>query len=229
MQWRYNTNTFHAFPGSQCTGLFSTTVLGGSSSAPNLQDYARSHGKKFASSLPYKDGMCVPVQQQLICGLWCLRMLLGQRRLSLKNDSRTCIFITSTVMRFIISQETVILGRTRQELLFCEEFYADVRYYNSGFPASEWMWNCLSPLILCVSSNKWYCSQYFTESECLSYWNYNKHWHWWITRLGRLLIWSLWKKQIGSFGFLSSFEGRKMGLGDQGRKLLSNLRAIGSS
>ncbi|KFU87112.1 Inositol hexakisphosphate and diphosphoinositol-pentakisphosphate kinase 1, partial [Chaetura pelagica] len=42
--------------GSQCTGLFSTTVLGGSSSAPNLQDYARSHGKKFASSLTHKDG-----------------------------------------------------------------------------------------------------------------------------------------------------------------------------
>ncbi|XP_042659786.1 inositol hexakisphosphate and diphosphoinositol-pentakisphosphate kinase 1 isoform X3 [Tyto alba] len=41
--------------GSQCTGLFSTTVLGGSSSAPNLQDYARSHGKKFANSLTYKD------------------------------------------------------------------------------------------------------------------------------------------------------------------------------
>ncbi|XP_051652685.1 inositol hexakisphosphate and diphosphoinositol-pentakisphosphate kinase 1 isoform X7 [Manacus candei] len=42
--------------GSQCTGLFSTNVLGGSSSAPNLQDYARNHGKKFASSLTYKDG-----------------------------------------------------------------------------------------------------------------------------------------------------------------------------
>ncbi|XP_067411491.1 inositol hexakisphosphate and diphosphoinositol-pentakisphosphate kinase 1 [Emydura macquarii macquarii] len=41
--------------GSQCTGLFSTTVLGGSSSAPNLQDYARSHGKKFTASLTYKD------------------------------------------------------------------------------------------------------------------------------------------------------------------------------
>uniref|UniRef100_H3ASV2 Inositol hexakisphosphate and diphosphoinositol-pentakisphosphate kinase n=1 Tax=Latimeria chalumnae TaxID=7897 RepID=H3ASV2_LATCH len=37
--------------GSQCAGLFSTTVLGGSSSAPNLQDYARSHRKK----LNYKD------------------------------------------------------------------------------------------------------------------------------------------------------------------------------
>ncbi|XP_063305030.1 inositol hexakisphosphate and diphosphoinositol-pentakisphosphate kinase 1 isoform X2 [Pelobates fuscus] len=43
--------------GSQCTGLFSTTVLGGSSSAPNLQDYARSHRKKIsaAASLTYKD------------------------------------------------------------------------------------------------------------------------------------------------------------------------------
>lgn len=43
--------------GSQCAGLFSTTVLGGSSSAPNLQDYARTHRKKFSSgSLTYKDG-----------------------------------------------------------------------------------------------------------------------------------------------------------------------------
>ncbi|XP_068131412.1 inositol hexakisphosphate and diphosphoinositol-pentakisphosphate kinase 1 isoform X11 [Hyperolius riggenbachi] len=44
--------------GSQCTGLFSTTVLGGSSSAPNLQDYARIHRKKIsaATSLTYKDG-----------------------------------------------------------------------------------------------------------------------------------------------------------------------------
>ncbi|XP_007906631.1 inositol hexakisphosphate and diphosphoinositol-pentakisphosphate kinase 2 isoform X3 [Callorhinchus milii] len=36
--------------GSQCAGLFSTTVLGGSSSAPNLQDYARSHRKKLSGS-----------------------------------------------------------------------------------------------------------------------------------------------------------------------------------
>uniref|UniRef100_A0A8C1QJF8 Inositol hexakisphosphate and diphosphoinositol-pentakisphosphate kinase n=1 Tax=Cyprinus carpio TaxID=7962 RepID=A0A8C1QJF8_CYPCA len=42
--------------GSQCAGLFSTNVLGGSSSAPNLQDYARTHRKKFSSgSLTYKD------------------------------------------------------------------------------------------------------------------------------------------------------------------------------
>ncbi|XP_045142367.1 inositol hexakisphosphate and diphosphoinositol-pentakisphosphate kinase 1 isoform X9 [Echinops telfairi] len=43
--------------GSQCTGLFSTTVLGGSSSAPNLQDYACSHGKKLPpASLKHRDG-----------------------------------------------------------------------------------------------------------------------------------------------------------------------------
>ncbi|XP_036874768.2 inositol hexakisphosphate and diphosphoinositol-pentakisphosphate kinase 1 isoform X14 [Manis javanica] len=43
--------------GSQCTGLFSTTVLGGSSSAPNLQDYAHSHGKKLPpASLKHRDG-----------------------------------------------------------------------------------------------------------------------------------------------------------------------------
>ncbi|XP_060228243.1 inositol hexakisphosphate and diphosphoinositol-pentakisphosphate kinase 1 isoform X12 [Meriones unguiculatus] len=43
--------------GSQCTGLFSTTVLGGSSSAPNLQDYARSHGKKLPpAGLKHRDG-----------------------------------------------------------------------------------------------------------------------------------------------------------------------------
>ncbi|KAJ3592979.1 hypothetical protein NHX12_005317 [Muraenolepis orangiensis] len=42
--------------GSQCAGLFSTTVLGASSSAPNLQDYARTHRKKLSSgSLSYKD------------------------------------------------------------------------------------------------------------------------------------------------------------------------------
>nr|XP_009508167.1 PREDICTED: inositol hexakisphosphate and diphosphoinositol-pentakisphosphate kinase 2-like [Phalacrocorax carbo] len=36
--------------GSHCAGLFSTSVLGGSSSAPNLQDYARIHRKKLTSS-----------------------------------------------------------------------------------------------------------------------------------------------------------------------------------
>uniref|UniRef100_A0A672LDB0 Inositol hexakisphosphate and diphosphoinositol-pentakisphosphate kinase n=1 Tax=Sinocyclocheilus grahami TaxID=75366 RepID=A0A672LDB0_SINGR len=35
---------------SHCAGLFSTMVLGGSSSAPNLQDYAHAHRKKLTSS-----------------------------------------------------------------------------------------------------------------------------------------------------------------------------------
>ncbi|XP_029428419.1 inositol hexakisphosphate and diphosphoinositol-pentakisphosphate kinase 2 isoform X2 [Rhinatrema bivittatum] len=35
--------------GSHCAGLFSTVVLGASSSAPNLQDYARAHRKKLTS------------------------------------------------------------------------------------------------------------------------------------------------------------------------------------
>ena len=43
--------------GSHCAGLFSTMVLGGSSSAPNLQDYARAHRKKLTSSA-FLDGMC---------------------------------------------------------------------------------------------------------------------------------------------------------------------------
>ncbi|XP_026123835.1 inositol hexakisphosphate and diphosphoinositol-pentakisphosphate kinase 1 isoform X4 [Carassius auratus] len=51
--------------GSQCAGLFSTTVLGGSSSAPNLQDYARTHRKKFPSgSLTYKDGIQKSLKQK---------------------------------------------------------------------------------------------------------------------------------------------------------------------
>ncbi|KAM4807963.1 inositol hexakisphosphate and diphosphoinositol-pentakisphosphate kinase 2 [Rhinophrynus dorsalis] len=40
----------HSGLGSHCAGLFSTSVLGGSSSAPNLLDYARAHRKKLTSS-----------------------------------------------------------------------------------------------------------------------------------------------------------------------------------
>ena len=43
--------------GSHCAGLFSSMVLGASSSAPNLQDYARAHRKKLTSS-GFLDGMC---------------------------------------------------------------------------------------------------------------------------------------------------------------------------
>ncbi|KAL1771150.1 inositol hexakisphosphate and diphosphoinositol-pentakisphosphate kinase 2 isoform X1 [Sigmodon hispidus] len=44
--------------GSHCAGLFSTSVLGGSSSAPNLQDYARTHRKKLTSSGCIDDATC---------------------------------------------------------------------------------------------------------------------------------------------------------------------------
>ncbi|XP_060057198.1 inositol hexakisphosphate and diphosphoinositol-pentakisphosphate kinase 2 isoform X4 [Erinaceus europaeus] len=44
--------------GSHCAGLFSTSMLGGSSSAPNLQDYARIHRKKLTSSGCIDDATC---------------------------------------------------------------------------------------------------------------------------------------------------------------------------
>ncbi|XP_037835675.1 inositol hexakisphosphate and diphosphoinositol-pentakisphosphate kinase 1 isoform X16 [Kryptolebias marmoratus] len=56
--------------GSQCAGLFSTTVLGGSSSAPNLQDYARVHRKKFSTgSLSYKDGVSLVPRRLFLLSL----------------------------------------------------------------------------------------------------------------------------------------------------------------
>ncbi|XP_029355033.1 inositol hexakisphosphate and diphosphoinositol-pentakisphosphate kinase 2 isoform X5 [Echeneis naucrates] len=59
--------------GSQCAGLFSTTVLGGSSSAPNLQDYACVHRKKFSTgSLSYKDGTQDDTSTTAVAPpLWC--------------------------------------------------------------------------------------------------------------------------------------------------------------
>uniref|UniRef100_A0A8D2JEG6 Inositol hexakisphosphate and diphosphoinositol-pentakisphosphate kinase n=1 Tax=Varanus komodoensis TaxID=61221 RepID=A0A8D2JEG6_VARKO len=78
--------------GSQCSGLFSTTVLGGSSSAPNLQDYARSHGKKFVSSFLFKDGFegCSLVPS--IYPLETLHNSLSLRQVSdfLTTISRSC-------------------------------------------------------------------------------------------------------------------------------------------
>ncbi|XP_066567347.1 inositol hexakisphosphate and diphosphoinositol-pentakisphosphate kinase 2 isoform X1 [Amia ocellicauda] len=47
---RLHADQKHTGIGSHCAGLFSTMVLGGSSSAPNLQDYARAHRKKLTSS-----------------------------------------------------------------------------------------------------------------------------------------------------------------------------------
>ncbi|XP_038661092.1 inositol hexakisphosphate and diphosphoinositol-pentakisphosphate kinase 2 isoform X1 [Scyliorhinus canicula] len=48
----------HTGLGSHCAGLLSNTVLGGSSSAPNLQDYARVHRKKLTSSGCFDDATC---------------------------------------------------------------------------------------------------------------------------------------------------------------------------
>ncbi|XP_026793334.3 inositol hexakisphosphate and diphosphoinositol-pentakisphosphate kinase 2 isoform X2 [Pangasianodon hypophthalmus] len=73
--------------GSQCAGLFSTTVLGGSSSAPNLQDYARTHRKKFSSgSLTYKDE---PLEEQQVAQLL--------RRFSTDPNIRHPLFLDSTL------------------------------------------------------------------------------------------------------------------------------------
>uniref|UniRef100_A0A8C1FXQ5 Inositol hexakisphosphate and diphosphoinositol-pentakisphosphate kinase n=1 Tax=Cyprinus carpio carpio TaxID=630221 RepID=A0A8C1FXQ5_CYPCA len=85
-------NTFINLCGSQCAGLFSTNVLGGSSSAPNLQDYARTHRKKFSSgSLTYKDELLSmpavkrfsvsfakhPTNGTLLCHSGCILMSAG--------------------------------------------------------------------------------------------------------------------------------------------------------
>ncbi|KAI5626310.1 inositol hexakisphosphate and diphosphoinositol-pentakisphosphate kinase 1 isoform X1 [Silurus asotus] len=94
--------------GSQCAGLFSTTVLGGSSSAPNLQDYARTHRKKFSSgSLTYKDELLSmpavkrfsvsfakhptnePLEEQQVAQLL--------RRFSTEQNIRHSLFLDSTL------------------------------------------------------------------------------------------------------------------------------------
>ncbi|XP_047671553.1 inositol hexakisphosphate and diphosphoinositol-pentakisphosphate kinase 2 isoform X4 [Tachysurus fulvidraco] len=73
--------------GSQCAGLFSTTVLGGSSSAPNLQDYARTHRKKISSgSLTYKD--------ELLEGQQVAQLL---RRFSTDPNILHSLFLDSTL------------------------------------------------------------------------------------------------------------------------------------
>uniref|UniRef100_A0A671KTL1 Inositol hexakisphosphate and diphosphoinositol-pentakisphosphate kinase n=1 Tax=Sinocyclocheilus anshuiensis TaxID=1608454 RepID=A0A671KTL1_9TELE len=53
---------------SHCAGLFSTMVLGGSSSAPNLQDYAHAHRKNLTSS-GFLDGFELYSMVPSICPL----------------------------------------------------------------------------------------------------------------------------------------------------------------
>ncbi|KAF7701337.1 hypothetical protein HF521_002502 [Silurus meridionalis] len=65
--------------GSHCAGLFSTMVLGGSSSAPNLQDYARTHRKKLTSSA-FLDGFELYSMVPSICPLETLHNSLSLKQ-----------------------------------------------------------------------------------------------------------------------------------------------------
>ncbi|XP_061071942.1 inositol hexakisphosphate and diphosphoinositol-pentakisphosphate kinase 2 isoform X2 [Conger conger] len=65
--------------GSHCAGLFSTMVLGASSSAPNLQDYARAHRKKLASSA-FLDGFELYSMVPSICPLETLHNSLSLKQ-----------------------------------------------------------------------------------------------------------------------------------------------------
>ncbi|XP_030622913.1 inositol hexakisphosphate and diphosphoinositol-pentakisphosphate kinase 2 isoform X2 [Chanos chanos] len=65
--------------GSHCAGLFSTMVLGGSSSAPNLQDYARAHRKKLTSS-GFVDGFELYSMVPSICPLETLHNSLSLKQ-----------------------------------------------------------------------------------------------------------------------------------------------------
>ncbi|XP_023187623.1 inositol hexakisphosphate and diphosphoinositol-pentakisphosphate kinase 1 isoform X16 [Xiphophorus maculatus] len=72
--------------GSQCAGLFSTTVLGGSSSAPNLQDYARAHRKKYSTtSLSYKDESVEEHHVAQLLRFLSTDLSSGRRQLSLDH------------------------------------------------------------------------------------------------------------------------------------------------
>uniref|UniRef100_A0A8B9IMI9 Inositol hexakisphosphate and diphosphoinositol-pentakisphosphate kinase n=1 Tax=Anser cygnoides TaxID=8845 RepID=A0A8B9IMI9_ANSCY len=64
---------------SHCAGLFSTSVLGGSSSAPNLQDYARTHRKKLTSS-GFIDGFELYSMVPSICPLETLHNSLSLKQ-----------------------------------------------------------------------------------------------------------------------------------------------------
>ncbi|XP_051499602.1 inositol hexakisphosphate and diphosphoinositol-pentakisphosphate kinase 2 isoform X2 [Apus apus] len=64
--------------GSHCAGLFSTSVLGGSSSAPNLQDYARTHRKKLTSG--FTDGFELYSMVPSICPLETLHNSLSLKQ-----------------------------------------------------------------------------------------------------------------------------------------------------
>uniref|UniRef100_A0AAY5EWA5 Inositol hexakisphosphate and diphosphoinositol-pentakisphosphate kinase n=1 Tax=Electrophorus electricus TaxID=8005 RepID=A0AAY5EWA5_ELEEL len=105
---------------SQCAGLFSTTVLGGSSSAPNLQDYARTHRKKFSSgSLTCKDGFegC-----SMVPSIYPLETLHNSLSLKQVNEFLTGVAGPSspttadTSPRFSFSEKTTLTPQSSEEI-----------------------------------------------------------------------------------------------------------------
>ncbi|XP_066567349.1 inositol hexakisphosphate and diphosphoinositol-pentakisphosphate kinase 2 isoform X2 [Amia ocellicauda] len=76
---RLHADQKHTGIGSHCAGLFSTMVLGGSSSAPNLQDYARAHRKKLTSS-GFLDGFELYSMVPSICPLETLHNSLSLKQ-----------------------------------------------------------------------------------------------------------------------------------------------------
>ncbi|KAJ8007446.1 hypothetical protein DPEC_G00117580 [Dallia pectoralis] len=66
--------------GPHCAGLFSSMVLGGSSSAPNLQEYARAHRKKLTSS-GFLDGFELYSMVPSICPLETLHNSLSLKQI----------------------------------------------------------------------------------------------------------------------------------------------------
>ncbi|XP_078448771.1 inositol hexakisphosphate and diphosphoinositol-pentakisphosphate kinase 2-like isoform X6 [Lampetra planeri] len=71
----------HSGLGSQCAGLFSTAVLGGSSSAPNLQDYARASRKKLGAATLHYDGFEGYSMVPSICPLETLHNSLSLKQM----------------------------------------------------------------------------------------------------------------------------------------------------
>uniref|UniRef100_A0A669PLJ0 Inositol hexakisphosphate and diphosphoinositol-pentakisphosphate kinase n=1 Tax=Phasianus colchicus TaxID=9054 RepID=A0A669PLJ0_PHACC len=92
--------------GSHCAGLFSTSVLGGSSSAPNLQDYARTHRKKLTSS-GFVDGFELYSMVPSICPLETLHNSLSLKQVdeflaSVAAPSKENLQETCTDFSFIL-------------------------------------------------------------------------------------------------------------------------------
>uniref|UniRef100_A0A4W3KCU7 Inositol hexakisphosphate and diphosphoinositol-pentakisphosphate kinase n=1 Tax=Callorhinchus milii TaxID=7868 RepID=A0A4W3KCU7_CALMI len=112
---------------SHCAGLFSTTVLGGSSSAPNLQDYARTHRKKLTSSGCF-DGFELYSMVPSICPLETLHNSLSLKQVDeflaaiskhFKNNN-PCIFYSVSCQEDI---SNCFMGYTVK----CNNFYRQMR------------------------------------------------------------------------------------------------------